>query len=117
MKNFEFSYIYTNNFKQRIQRNFKIRYKSNHLITKITFDIESIDYDLNLKQEWISSKKNYGLTSIDEKFLNENEEKAILLMIYDINPSFFTNDCLYSGDKTMLDKLLKIKEEYNYLTR
>jgi len=117
MKNFEYSYIYTNNFKQKIKRVFKIKYKSNHLITKITFDIESIDFDMNLNQEWISSKKNYGIISIDEKFLNENEEKAILLMVYDINPSFFTNDCLYSGDKTMLDKLNKIKEEYNFLTR
>lgn len=116
MKNFEYSYIYTNNFKQKIQRNFKIIYKSNHLITKITFDIESVDFDLKLNQEWLSSKKNYGLISIDENFLNQNEEKAILLMIYDINPSFFTNDSLYSGDKTMLEKLLKIKEEYNYLT-
>ena len=115
MKNFEYSYIYTNNFKQKIQRNFKIIYKSNHLITKITFDIESVDFDLKLNQEWLSSKKNYGLISIDEKFLNKNEEKAILLMIYDINPSFFTNDYLYSEDKTMLEKLLKIKEEYNYL--
>lgn len=117
MKNFEYSYIYTNNFKQKIKRVFKIKYKSNHLITKITFDIESIDFDMNLNQEWISSKKNYGIISIDEKFLNENEEKAILLMVYDINPSFFTNDCLYSGDKTMLDKLNKIKEEYNFLIR
>lgn len=77
MKNFEYSYIYTNNFKQKIQRNFKIIYKSNHLITKITFDIESVDFDLKLNQEWLSSKKNYGLISIDENFLNQNEEKAI----------------------------------------
>lgn len=115
MKDYEYSHIYTNNFKQKIKRNFKIKYKSNHLITKITFEIESIDFDINLNQEWISSKKNYGTISINEKYLKENEEKAVLLMIYDINPAFFANDCLYSGDKTILDKLNKIKEEYNSL--
>lgn len=115
MKDYKYSYIYTNNFKQKIQRNFKIKYKSNHLITKITFEIESVDFDLKLNQEWLSSKKSYGTISINEKYLNENEEKAILLMIYDINPTFFTNDCIYSENKNMIDKLNKIKQEYNSL--
>ena len=113
MKDYEYSYIYTNNFKQKIERKFKIKYKSNHLVTKITFDVESVDFDLNLKQEWVSSRRNYGLISINTKYLEEFEEKAILLMVFEINPSFFTNDCLYSGDKTMLNKLNNIKQEYD----
>ena len=36
-------------------------------------------------------------------------------MIYDINPTFFTNDCIYSENKNMIDKLNKIKQEYNSL--
>ena len=45
MEDLEYTYVYTNNFKQKIQRKFKIKYKSNHLITKITFEVESVDFD------------------------------------------------------------------------
>ncbi len=115
MEDLEYTYIYTNNFKQKIQRKFKIKYKSNHLITKITFEVESSDFDINLNQEWITSRKNYGLISINKEYFENSKEKAILLIVYEINPVFFTNDYLYSLDDSNLKKINKIKEEYNSL--
>jgi hypothetical protein len=113
LEDLEYSYIYTNNFKQKIQRNFKIKYKSNHLVTKLTFEVESVDFDINLNQEWFSSRKSYGLISIKKDYFEKNKEKATLLIVYEINPTFFTNDCMYSLDDTNLKKINKLKEEYN----
>ena len=115
MDDLTYTYIYTNNFKQKIQRNFKIKYKSNHLITKLTFEIESIDFDIKLNQEWISSKKNYGSISINKEYFENNQENAILLMVFNINSTFFINDAFYSNKQDTVNKINKIKESYDKL--